>query len=100
EGPRSSTRSFDTRVVVHDQETVVLGGLTQEKDSTAVTKVPLLGDIPLLGYLFKSTKRSKLKTNLLVMLTPYIIRDRRDLQAIHERKLREHDEFARSIAVL
>jgi general secretion pathway protein D len=99
-GPRSSTRSFETRVVVHDQETVVLGGLTQDRESTSITKVPLLGDIPLLGYLFKTTARTKQKTNLLVLLTPYIIKDRRDLQAIHERKLREHDEFARSMASL
>jgi general secretion pathway protein D len=99
-GPRSSTRSFETRVVVHDQETVVLGGLTQDRESTSITKVPLLGDIPLLGYLFKTTVRTKQKTNLLVLLTPYIIKDRRDLQAIHERKLREHDEFARSMATL
>jgi general secretion pathway protein D len=99
-GPRSSTRSFETRVVVHDQETVVLGGLTQDRESTSVTKVPLLGDIPLLGYLFKTTVRTKQRTNLLVLLTPYIIKDRRDLQAIHERKLREHDEFARSMTTL
>ncbi len=99
-GPTSSTRSLETRVVVHDQETVVLGGLTQEKETHDVTKVPLLGDIPLLGYLFKTTTRTKHKTNLLIMLTPYIIKDHHDLQAIRERKLREHDEFVRSFSTL
>ncbi len=99
-GPRSSTRSIETRVVVHDQETIMLGGLTQENESETVSKVPLLGDIPLLGYLFKTTIRSKHKTNLVVLLTPYIIKDRRDLQAIRERKTREHDEFAQSISTL
>jgi general secretion pathway protein D len=99
-GPTSSTRSFETRVVVHDQETAVLGGLTQDSETQTTTKVPLLGDVPLLGYLFKTTRRVKRKTNLLVMLTPYIIKDRRDLQAIRARKLREHDEFARSISTL
>jgi general secretion pathway protein D len=99
-GPTSSTRSFETRVVVHDQETVVLGGLTQEKETAKTDKVPLLGDIPLLGYLFKTTTRTKHKTNLLILLTPYLIKDRHDLQAIHERKLREHDEFARSVSGL
>jgi general secretion pathway protein D len=99
-GPTSSTRSFETRVVVHDQETAVLGGLTQDSERVTTAKVPLLGDVPLLGYLFKTTRRSKRKTNLLVMLTPHIIKDRRDLQAIRARKLREHDEFARSISTL
>ncbi|HEX8109836.1 MAG TPA: type II secretion system secretin GspD, partial [Kofleriaceae bacterium] len=99
-GPITNTRMFDTRVVVHDQETVVLSGLSQERESTDTTKVPLLGDIPLLGYLFKTTTTSKLRTNLLVLLTPYIVKDRRDLQAFRERKLREYDEFARSMSGL
>jgi general secretion pathway protein D len=99
-GPTSSTRSFETRVVVHDQETVVLGGLTQDREAVTVTKVPVLGDIPLLGYLFKTTERTRRKTNLLVMLTPYIIKSRRDLQAIRARKVRDHDEFARTISTL
>jgi len=99
-GPSWSTRSFETRVVVHDQQTVVLGGLTQDKEVEAVTKVPLLGDIPLLGYLFKTTVKKRSRTNLLVMLTPYIIRDQRDLEAIQRRKLHEHDEFARSSSAL
>ena len=100
QGPITNTRMFDTRVVVHDQETVVLSGLSQERESTDTTKLPLLGDIPLLGYLFKTTTTSKLRTNLLVLLTPYIIKDRRDFQAFRERKLREYDEFARSVSGL
>ena len=99
-GPDWSIRSFDTRVVVRDQQTVVLGGLTQERMIASTTKVPLLGDIPLIGYLFKTTTRSKHQTNLVILLTPYIIRDQRDLQAIQQRKLREHQEFARSFAEL
>jgi general secretion pathway protein D len=95
-GPTWNTRAFETRVVVRDQQTVVLGGLSQDKDTVESTKVPLLGDLPLLGYLFKTTKRKRHKTSLLVMLTPYIIKDQLDLQALHERKLREHDELARS----
>jgi type II secretory pathway component GspD/PulD (secretin) len=59
------------------------------KEIYEAKKVPLLGDIPLLGYLFKSTSKKRHKTNLLIMLTPYIIKDQRDLQAIHDRKLRE-----------
>ena len=99
-GPTSNTRSFETRVVVHDQETVVLSGLSQDKETLHATQIPLLGDLPLLGYLFKTTKRTKLKTNLVILLTPYIIKDRRDFQAIRERKLRQHDEFAQSFSAL
>ncbi|HET7505537.1 MAG TPA: type II secretion system secretin GspD [Kofleriaceae bacterium] len=95
-GPTWNTRAFDTRVVVRDQQTVVLGGLSQDKETLESTKVPLLGDVPLLGYLFKTTTRRRHKTSLLVMLTPYIIKDQLDLQAIHDRKLREHDELTRS----
>ncbi|HSS02730.1 MAG TPA: secretin N-terminal domain-containing protein, partial [Kofleriaceae bacterium] len=98
--PHSSTRSFETRVVVHDQETIVLGGLTQEREASSTKKVPLLGDIPLLGYLFKTVTRSKRKTNLLILLTPHILRDRRDLERIQQRKVREHDEFVQSFSAL
>jgi len=65
-----------------------------------VTKIPILGDIPILGYLFKSTSTARRKTNLLVMLTPYIAKDQGDLQVIRRRKQREHDEFVRSFASL
>jgi general secretion pathway protein D len=99
-GPIWSTRSFETRVLVRDQQTVVLGGLTQDKEVSQTTKVPILGDIPLLGYLFKTTTRARSRTNLLVLLTPYIIKDQRELQAIQQRKLREHDDFARSARAL
>jgi len=99
-GASWSTRSFETRVVVRDQQTVVLGGLTQDSESETATKVPWLGDIPLLGYLFKSTHKEHHKTNLLVMLTPHIIKDQLDLKAIQDRKLREHDEMLSSITTL
>ncbi len=99
-GPTWNTRGFETRVVVHDQQTIVLTGLTQEHESAKTTKVPVLGDIPLLGYLFKYTKRSKTKSNVLILLTPYIIKDQLDLQQILERKAREHDEFVASFHAL
>lgn len=99
-GPIWSTRSIETRVVVRDQQTVVLGGLLQERDVVKTSKIPLLGDIPLLGHLFKQTTKSKQKTNLVIMLTPYIVKDQLELQAIRERKLREHDEFVSSFRAL
>jgi general secretion pathway protein D len=99
-GPTWTTRNVETRVVVRDQETVLIGGLMQDSEIDGESKVPVLGDIPLLGYLFKYTKRSKHKTNLLIMLTPYIIKDQTDLQQIQRRKLRESDEFFRSMTSL
>jgi general secretion pathway protein D len=99
-GPTWSERKLKTQVVVHDQQSVVIGGLIQERDIYGVTKVPLLGDIPILGYLFKYSKKEKRKTNLLILITPYIIKDQLDLQQIRERKVRERDEFVRSFTTL
>ncbi len=99
-GPTWTERKLKTQVVVHDQQSVVIGGLIQEKDIYNVTKVPLLGDIPILGYLFKYSTKSKRKTNLLILLTPYIIKDQLDLQSIRERKVREREEFVRSFTTL
>ncbi len=92
-GPVWSNRKVKTMVVVKDQQPVVIGGLMQEKLTLTETKVPLLGDIPLIGYLFKYTKRQKQRNNLLIILTPYIIKDQADLQRIFERKMRENNEF-------
>ena len=99
-GPTWSQRKLKTQVVVHDQQSVVIGGLIQERDTYSVTKVPLLGDIPILGYLFKFSTKAKKKTNLLILLTPYIIKDQLDLQTIRERKVREREEFVQSFASL
>jgi len=99
-GPTWTERKLKTQVVAHDQESVVIGGLIQEREAYNVTKVPLLGDIPLLGYLFKYTTKAKKKTNLLILLTPYIIKDQLDLQNIRERKTREYREFTASFANL
>ncbi|HEX3481397.1 MAG TPA: hypothetical protein VHT91_40565, partial [Kofleriaceae bacterium] len=99
-GPTWSQRKLKTQVVVHDQQSVVIGGLIQEREIYSVTKVPLLGDIPILGYLFKFSQKTKKKTNLLILLTPYIVKDQLDLQQIRERKMRERTEFVESFATL
>jgi len=92
-GPTTAKRSVKTKVVVKDQSTIVIGGLVQERNLTSVSKVPLLGDIPILGWAFRSTNTIKKKTNLLLLLTPYIIRDQSDFRRILERKQREHREL-------
>ncbi len=92
-GPTTSKRSVKTKVVARDQSTVVIGGLIQDRLTTSVQKVPLLGDIPIIGWLFRDTVTSKSKTNLLLFLTPYIIKDQADYRRILDRKQREQREF-------
>jgi general secretion pathway protein D len=92
-GPTTSKRTAKTTVVAKDQETVVIGGIMQERSIESVGKVPVLGDIPLLGYLFRETSRHKIKTNLLLFLTPYIIRDASDFRRIFEKKMAERQRF-------
>ena len=92
-GPATDKRTVKTVVVVRDQQAVVLGGLVKDRVSESVDKVPLLGDIPILGYFFKYTQKSITKQNLLIILTPYIIKDPEDLRRIFERKVAERREF-------
>jgi general secretion pathway protein D len=99
-GPTWTERKLKTQVVVRDQQTVVLGGLIQESIVYGETKVPILGDIPVLGYLFKVTSKTKRKGNLLILLTPYVIKDQLELQQIRERKERERAEYIRSFSNL
>jgi general secretion pathway protein D len=94
-GPTTSKRSAKTTVVVKDQETVVLGGLIQERTVKGVSKVPFLGSLPILGWLFRNEDTTRTKTNLLLFLTPYIIRDQSDYRRIFERKLAERAEFVK-----
>lgn len=88
-GPTTTKRSTKTSVVVKDRETVVIGGLMQERDEENLIKAPILGDIPLLGWLFKHKSTSKKKTNLLVFLTPHIVKDSERLTEITEEKRKE-----------
>lgn len=72
-GVPTTTRSINTTVIVRDRDTVAMGGLMRDKDTYSTSKVPLLGDIPVLGWLFKSTTKSVQKTNLLFFMTPRIL---------------------------
>ncbi|MBN8760619.1 MAG: type II secretion system protein GspD [Thiobacillus sp. 65-69] len=68
-------RSIDSTVLVDDGRIIVLGGLIQDRVQDGVDKVPLLGDIPLFGHLFRSETRNRQKTNLMVFLRPHVLRD-------------------------
>jgi len=82
----TSKRSAKTTVVVKDQQTVVIGGLISDDTTNTVRKVPWLGDVPLLGHLFRSTQTTSRKNNLLIIITPHIIRTSRDLEGFYKEK--------------
>jgi general secretion pathway protein D len=92
-GPATNKRTLETTAVVRDQQPVVLGGILRDRVAESVTKIPLLGDIPILGYLFKTKSKEVQKQMLLIVLTPYVIRDASDLRRIFERKMQERREF-------
>src|SRR5207248_4948872 len=71
----NNMRAIETNVLVDDGSIVVLGGLVQDSVSNSMEKVPLLGDLPLVGGLFRFETRKQSKTNLMVFLRPFIVRD-------------------------
>jgi len=74
-GPTTSKRSIESNVLVEDGSIIVLGGLLEDSYAQAEDKVPLLGDVPIVGNLFRSENRSRKKTNLMVFLRPVVVRD-------------------------
>jgi general secretion pathway protein D len=85
-GPVISKRSASTTVVVKDRQTMVIGGLIRDNVTSSTSKVPWLGDIPLLGWLFKSKTTNVDKANLMIFITPYIIKSEGDAADITKRK--------------
>lgn len=73
--PSIDTRQMSNQVIVNDGQTIVLGGILETEKRDTVTKVPLLGDIPVLGHLFKSTAKTNDKSELLIFVTPKILRE-------------------------
>lgn len=84
DAPVFAKRSAETRVVVPDGKTVVIGGLMQDNKTETVSKVPLLGDIPLLGMAFRRTQNEDSKTELLIFLTPNIVETSKQLEEVSE----------------
>ncbi len=91
--PMTATRKTKTVITPDDQQTMVIGGLIRERYRESESKIPLLGNIPIFGWLFKTRSWEKEKVSLLIILTPYIIRDKSDMEAIAKRKLLEHQRF-------
>ncbi len=108
QSPTFITREVQTNVTIRDGETVVIGGLIQQRDSTAVNKVPILGDIPYLGVLFRSTTNSHSKTELLVVLSAQVSRTDEDRRRMSGEELNRfslprsmtHDPLMESLRIL
>jgi general secretion pathway protein D len=77
-----ATRNIKTNIVIRNGDTAVLGGLMKEDETEDITKVPLLGDIPIIGWLFKSRSIGKTKINMAIFLTPTILRNSDDHQQL------------------
>jgi type IV pilus assembly protein PilQ len=96
--PRVASSTLSTSVLLRSGQTAVLGGLKSKNQSETVTKLPLLGDIPVLGYLFKGRSRQDQVTTLLVFITPELIRSPEDveksMQRALEERLRDHSNIA------
>ncbi len=73
--PVIDKRSATSRVAIHDGQTIVIGGLMEDKKTDTVRKIPILGDIPLLGFFFRRTTTDKSKTELLIFLTPHVAQE-------------------------
>lgn len=91
----TSKRSAETVIVVKDNQTVVIGGLVGSTDTEVETKVPILGDMPLIGALFRGRRTVARKTNLLIFLTPHIIDEPADLEEVYRIKWAQREEFIR-----
>ena len=101
DGPQGGTlgtinfneRGATTTLTVKDGHTAVIGGLVKDKVLHQTTKIPLLGDIPVLGALFRSSSDQVEKDNLVLVLTPHIIRNEDDMRHIFEQRMQERQEF-------
>ncbi len=92
-GPSTSKRSASTTVVVKDRETMVIGGLIRDNVTSSTMKVPLLGDIPILGWLFKFKTTKVEKTNLMIFITPYVIKSEAEAAELTRKKSDAMEQF-------
>jgi general secretion pathway protein D len=90
--PTTAQRKINTVVSIASGATIVIGGLMRDDKETIVTKVPLLGDIPLIGGLFRFSKDTNLKTNLLLFITPHVLAEQQDLVEITKMKEKQQQE--------
>jgi general secretion pathway protein D len=92
-GPSTTKRTVSTSVVVKDGETIVIGGLMRDNVNSSMSKVPLLGDIPLFGWFFRYKTTKVEKTNLIIFITPTIIKNDNDAMDLTTRKIDDVERF-------
>jgi general secretion pathway protein D len=93
DAPVFAKRSAESRVAIRDGQTIVIGGLVQDKETESIKKVPLLGDIPLLGLLFQRRETEKQKTELLIFLTPHVAMKDMELNKITDQEKAKSNLF-------
>jgi general secretion pathway protein D len=89
--PVTQKRTVDTTVIVKDNQTVVIGGLIEDSITTNQSKVPVLGDMPVLGWLFRNKSERNEKTNLYIFLTPKVIKNPAEAEKILKEKKDQFD---------
>ncbi len=94
--PRLTSRTLVTKMLLEDGQTAVIGGLLQENQSKTTNKLPFFGDIPLIGWLFKSEGRSNVQNNLVIFITPHVVRNAAETQRILGEELQARDRQLRS----
>jgi len=93
EAPTTTKREAETTVSVEDGSTIVIGGLIRDDKTEVLHKVPLLGDIPILGLLFRRREVTSERRNLLIFITPHIIREKARIEEITRQRQESLDDF-------
>ena len=91
--PVTLKRTVDTTVIVQDSQTIVIGGLIEDVTTENESKVPALGDIPILGWLFRDTSETRERTNLCVFLTPRVIKNPAEAESVLQEKQEQMNEI-------
>jgi len=92
-GPRITTREADTTVRIKEGETLIIGGLIKQEDAMSKEKIPFLGDIPIIGYLFSTRSEDKEQMELAVFITPRILRSREEKRFMGEKDTKEDEVY-------
>jgi len=92
-GVTTSLKTAMTTVIVKDAQTIVIGGLMQDTRSNLTSRWPFIGDIPILGWLFKSMNKTKSKNNLIILITPHIVRTDEEVERMRQEFKNQYDSF-------
>ena len=97
QNPSVYKREITSRVTVKDERTIVLGGLIRDDTTTIEKKVPILGDIPLLGLLFKKKSKQTTRTNLMIFITPHIVTEDEAIGTATEQRKKAQETFEEDV---